>query len=153
MAAPRLVNSIIPAWYDGMGGQCQSAWSVANQTHEPLGPYQSLIDAAADLSHCGLKGVTYQQQLIAVDGPTTGVYSTVRDQVVFQFESQNYTKLVAIPAPVSDIFESDDVTVDLSNSLVVAFTGQVMAVLGDSYGGSWTVCRKGWRRRVRIGGA
>jgi len=152
VAGPRIINNIWLNWYDTLGGQCQTGWSTGDQTPEPLGPYAALASTAQALSVAGNFNATMQKRVELLRDPSTGVYGTVRDQVLFDVASANYTRQICIPAPIDSIFLPDSKYVDMSNPLVVSFLAQVFSVLGDSYGAPWTVCRSAWRRKVRIGG-
>jgi hypothetical protein len=152
MAAPRLVNAIYPNWIDVLNGQAQTGWTFQDQSPGATPLFFHLVTTAAALSVCGINDCTQQVKQTFAQSPTSGLYGTVRDQAVFQLASQNYTRLLAIPGPKESIFESDGVTVDLTNSDVVAFLTQVFLVLGDTYGNPWLSCTAGWRRRVVIGG-
>lgn len=152
MAGPRIVNTLWPNWEDVSHGQAQTGWTTADQAEEPLGPYGGLLAAAIELSQTAMMNATFQRRMLVESSAVSGDFSSVRDQVVFQMQSENYTRLIAIPGPKTSIFIPGSVNVDMANPLVVAFLAQVFAVLGDSYGSPWLRCSAGWRRRVKIGG-
>jgi len=152
MAAPRLVNQLFLNWQDSLLSNAQTGWTLLDQTPMALGPYTGLVGAAQALSRADQQNVTFQNWIETSSGTSSGPFATVRDQAVFQLISENYTRLLAIPAPNEGIFLPDGKTVDMSNSLVVAFIDQVQAVLGDSYGNPWIRVPGGYRRRVVIGG-
>lgn len=153
MAGPRLVKQLYINWKDSIGGGCQTGWTTEDQSTIAAGIYNPLIGAAAALSCAGQFDCIMQSVIVASSGTSSGPYSTVRDQAIFELVGQEYTRLLAIPAPINSIFLSDAKTIDMSNSLVVAFLDQVFDVLGDSYGNAWKNVVSGYRRRVLIGGS
>jgi hypothetical protein len=151
MPGPRIANFLWPNWYDVNQKGCNTGWSLANQDAEPLGIYESLIDAAAALSVAGMRGLTIQIRMVREAEPDVGLFASVRDQALFEFKSANYTKQLAIPCPKESIFIPGSNEIDSANVDVQSFITQVMAVLGDSYGSPWTTYVGGVRTRKRIG--
>lgn len=149
---PRLVNALFPSWVDTMQGQAAPMWLTQDQEPEDAGSYAPLISAAAALSVAGMFGITHQRIITASGTASTGSYGTVSDQVVFPVRTANTWSKIVVPAPKAAIFESDTETVNMSNSLVVAFLEQVYALLGDSSGAPWDSVQNGYRRKVRLGG-
>ena len=152
MAGPRIVNILWPNWIDENQKGCQTGWTLGDQSPESLGPYAALMDAAAAISVAGMRGVTIQFRIVRDADPSTGVFGSVRDQALFEFASENYTKQIAIPCPKESIFVPGSTEIDSSNPDVASFITQVMTVLGDSYGSPWLEYRGGVRTRKRIGG-
>jgi hypothetical protein len=151
-ALPRLVNAFFPNFVDVSGGQANCMWTGADQSDSGLGAYSAVAAAAQALSVAGLFAGVIQTRSILGATPTSGDYPTVSDQVVFFVQSESSSGQIAVPAPVSGIFLSDNVTVDLENSLVTAWWGSVAGVLGDSYGNPWTQLKSGRRRKIRLAG-
>lgn len=151
MPGPRIVNTIWPNWVDENGKQAQTGWTLGDQSPVSGGIYDPLLDAATSLTHCGIRNCTIQYKIEAVTTPDTGDFNSVQDQAVFLFKSENYSRLLAIPAPRTEIFIPGSTLVDMSNPAVDNWVQQVFTVLGDTYGSQWLTCAGGRRRRVKIG--
>lgn len=147
---PRLANAFFPNFLDTMGGQANPMWCAADQSDAGLGPYGGLVTATQALSVAGVFAGVLQSRSMISATPVAGVYGTVSDQVVFGVVSSARQGQLAIPAPIDTIFMSDNVTVDLDNTLVQAWWSEVQGVLGDSYGNAWTQLAWGQRRKIRI---
>src|SRR6187455_1693987 len=114
MPGPRIVNIIWPNWTDTSQKGCQTGWTLGDQAAESIGPYGSLMDAAAALSVAGMRGVTIQYRIVRDVEPVAGVFGSVRDQALFEFASENYTKQIAIPCPKESIFVPGSTAIDSS---------------------------------------
>jgi hypothetical protein len=150
---PRLVNAWFPNFVDTMGGQANGMWTTGDQSDSGLGPFSDLATATQSLTVSGLFAAISQTRSLVSASPVTGPYGTVTDQVVFVVQASGSSSgQIAIPAPVANIFLSDNVTVDLTNSLVQDWWGAVQGILGDSYGNAWTDLIYGYRRKIDLMG-
>jgi hypothetical protein len=150
---PRLVNAWFPNFIDVDGGQANAFWTIQDQSDAGFGPYDGLAEATQNLSVAGLFAAVTQSRTIPGATPTSGVYGTVMDQAIMRVASIATQSNLAIPAPISSIFLSDMLTVDLSNTLVQAWWTEVQALLGDSYGNPWTQLLWGQRRMINLSGS
>jgi hypothetical protein len=149
-ALPRLVNAFCPNFVDVENGQANAFWTTLDQSDSGGGSFAGLIAATQALSAAGLFAAVFQTRTIPGATPVTGPYDTVLDQVVFTVQSVNATMQLAVPAPKNNIFLSDNLTVDLTNTLVTAWWAEVQGILGDSYGSPWTTLVGGYRRMINI---
>jgi hypothetical protein len=150
MSLPRLVNGLFLNYKDINGGQANGLWTIQDQSDGGSGPYGSIVDSTQNLTVCGVFAGVIQKRFALSGTPTTGVYGTVSDQVVFRVQSANYATNVAIPGPVDSIFLADTFTVDLTNTLVTSWFSSFAATFGDSLGSPWTALLWGRRRMINL---
>jgi hypothetical protein len=140
-------------WRDANNKLGTSFWTTQVQSNAVPAGLLSLGAAAQAMSNCGLIAVQYQTTAVLTNVPTSGPYPTVFDRAVMlaTITNTNSPRQLAIPGPVSSIFLPDNVTVDLSNSLVAAFAAQAQANLGDTAGNPVGPFVRG--RRTQAGGS
>lgn len=146
-----IYNQVLMHWVDNNGKPGTNFWTTLAQTDAVPGGLVSLGAAAQALSTCGLLAVQYQTTAIIGNAPTSGSYPSIFDRVVLLSEitGTNAPTRFEIPGPVAGILQSDNVTVDLANALVVAFATQVQANLGDKSGHAAGPFIRGRRTKAR----
>jgi hypothetical protein len=148
---PAIYNQVLLQWQDVSGKQCSSFWTTQDQTAGGAGAYATLKDKAEAISCCGVIGLQFQVTITYSPTPVTGAYCSVLDRAVFRnrIPDDNQPSRIEIPGPKAGIFLPDLVTVDLSNTDVLAFQSEVMAVLGGATGHAMGPFKKGIRARAR----
>jgi len=145
-------NQILVDWLDANGLGGQNFLSTQDQTAGTDGAYAALATALTNISDAGLVAITFQKPSIHTPAAGSGPYKSCSDRAVFNLRSSaNTAGTLNVVAPKSSIFLSDNKTVDMSNSLVVALVTAVTGVLGDSHGNPWVTVKQGFREKVRKG--
>lgn len=142
---------LIPQWVDAVGGTSEPFMSIYPQASAVLTPYNQLLAAMQAMSACQLRAAVLQLANTYPGASGSSSHPQASDQLRIQVSNGARTGFVTIPGPIDSIFLSDSVTLDLTNPLVVALKSQLIAVLGDTTGASWTAIVAGARRRVAQG--
>lgn len=84
---------------------------------------------------------------LAGEAATDGPYDVADKAVLYFRDSAGFTQKLSVPAPEASIFETDDETVDKSNSLVQDFVTEVLIYLVTRGGAALVEFIKGRRMR------
>lgn len=131
-----IFNQVLFHWRDVNGLTAVSFASTQDQLPGGAAAYAPLAAAAQNCSDAALVAVQFQCTLVIEATPGDGPYCTVYDRAVM-FDKNVGTNVLqrqAIVGPKPGIFLPGNIKVDLANSDVIAFRGQVQALLGDANG-------------------
>lgn len=142
---------VVPQWVDLNGTTFRPYCTTYPQTDASLGPWSGLLSAMQAMSACTLEACVIQSAATIVGSGGSSPFPTAQDKLLIQVENGVNTGYVAIPGPLASLFESDTVTLNMSDSLVVALVNEILSVLGDGQGGIWTRAVGGKRVRVNFG--
>jgi hypothetical protein len=148
------MNQMHVHWVDAAGHPATSFWVTLDQTDAVPGAMVTAAAAAQGLSNCGLVAVQSVTTHIVGGSGTNANYPDINDRLVslWNLANTNAPRQLEIPAPKQGIFLPDNVTLDLSNTLVTTFATALGAVCGDTQGNAYAILRKGNRQRARGGG-
>jgi hypothetical protein len=144
-------NQLILRWKDVNGLYCTNFFCTQNQDEFSDSGLLDLCDAAIAITNCGLVFAQFVQTVQFGRTPTSGTYGTVYDRAMFLSNTSDPIRYgqMQIPGPKDTIFNSDNLTIDLSNPDVSAFTtaaiGQLALPVGNNLAGVYS----GRRTRVR----
>ena len=129
-------NQIVLTWQDDNGKQAISIIPAVDQSEGPAADYEVLAAAFDDVADAKIVCVQFQSTLKRVVTPSTGAYSTVWDRgVLFDRNSETQAfQRQAIVGPKADIFEGDTITINLTDSRILALQGVMMTLCGDGAG-------------------
>jgi hypothetical protein len=105
------------------------------------------VNAAYAISSAGLLAMTYQIPMVEGLSADSGPYNCGDAATFYLTSTAGLQGVISVPDPDPAIFLSDGVTVDQTDSFVIAFLTQVMAHLGDSGGSPWITVRGAARTR------
>jgi len=148
---------MVGAWYnqllifgvDGSGNVTTNVLSLQDQTPMVDTAVDTLIAAYQAISGVSVfaaqKQITKQYSGVV----TPGAYSTWADRAVFNMQGANKNANVGLVGPLSSIFLSDTITLNLSNTQVLAFIAALEAIIGIGPGGiPMTKCNRGYRTQT-----
>lgn len=140
-------------WVDQAGNPATSFWTTLEQSDAVPGGLVSLGAAAQALSVAGLVAIQYQTTAIIGATGGAGDYNNINDRATFlaRITDTNRPSRFEIPAPKLSIFQSDHVTVDLSNADVITLQSALEAETGDTSGHATGPFVRGTRSRARGG--
>lgn len=138
---------IIPSWIDQGNSNRDSFWLLQNRVETVPSDLLAVVTAAKALTKSGRLCVAYQIPHVYGESGSSNVYG-IGDAATFYVSSTPGGRgVISIPDLDPAILMPDGVTIDQSNSAVVAFVAQMYAKLGDSNGNAWTSIRAANRTR------
>lgn len=148
-----IYNQVIFNWVDANGKTGRNFLTTQDQDAGGASGYASLAAAAQACCDAALVAVQFQTTLVIASAPASGAYGTVWDRAVFGGRNSitNAYQKNALVGPKTTIFLPDTITVDLTNSDVIAFQTELQAVIGDQLGNPAGPFLKGWRDKASGG--
>lgn len=150
----QIVNQVLMQWRDTSNKFATSFMTTLDQDSGGASAYTNLADKLQDCSDCLLEAVQFQQTVIRVGVPSTGVYGTVWDRAALlaNITTTRQPTRVEIPGPKAAIFlPSNNTIVNLASPQIVALQTACIAVLGDAHGNPITPFKRGIRTEARGG--
>jgi hypothetical protein len=145
-----IYNYALFHWQDSNGKPGVSFLVTQDQGEGGAGAYSPLAAAAQDCCDAAIVAVQYTTTVIVAATPVAGDYGTVWDRaaLIGRNAVTNASQRSVLVGPKADIFRADRITVDLTDSRVVAFQAQVEALLGDSMGNASGPFVRGVRQKA-----
>lgn len=146
-----LYNQILVGYLDQNGKPGTSFWPAIDQSTGPAAAYSGLCAAVQAVTDCAVIGVQFQSTLLIGATPTDGPYKTIIDRAMMlsKITATGKPFTFSIPGPKSSIFLPDHLTVDLTNTNVIALQTAMMAKVGDQAGNAMGLFRRGYRTEAK----
>jgi hypothetical protein len=144
-------NQVIIHYLDIDGRTCQTFWSTQDQTEGGAADYVDLADKVQACTDAAVIAVQYQSTVLIDATPADGDYPTVYDRAatLSKILSTNAPNTLQLVAPTSALFLPDTITLDLSNTDLIALQTEMMAKIGSPQGAAMGPIRRGYRTQAR----
>ena len=148
-----IYNQCLLHFVDINGKRTCAFLTTQDQSSGGASTYAPLAAAIQAVTSCGLVAIQFQTTVVVDAAASDGDYPSVFDKAVIlvPIDGENRSSRLEIPGPKSEIFLSNHVTVDLTNTLVEDVQAQGIALLGDADGHPWGPFKRGTRQRARGG--
>lgn len=145
-----IYNYALLHWQDSNGKPGVSFLVTQDQGAGGAGTYTALSDAAQACCDAAIIAVQFTTTVLVEATPTEGAYGTVWDRatLIGRNSVTNAAQRSVLVGPKENIFRADRITVDLTDSRVIAFQDQVQALLGDSMGNACGPFIRGVRQKA-----
>lgn len=143
-------RQVVLVWKTADGGRITQFLPAVSNPEPDVTEEQDFITAAESLSDAGLEAVYSEPVAVYEPAFGSGSYNGRRDRALFVVRSANgNTRQFRIIAPKEDMFMSDHVRVDLSDSRVIDLLSAMPDALADETGSPYTTIVSAVRSRTR----
>ena len=145
-------NQIVMQYVDANGKPATTFWTSVDQGTGGASAYTTLAAKAQAVSDAAITAVQFQTTVLLDGSAGDGPYNTVTDrcQILMRIPATGAPLTLGLVAPKSEIFLPDNVTLDLTNTDIIALEAAMMTLVGDKMGNAMGPIRRGYRTEAKV---